>query len=107
MAARQIIFNIPNPNLRTPRKQTTFRGNILHDLTDHEMRSRYRFGREAFTMKKSVLSVEEQLSIALRFYAIGSFLQVIGDTLGYDKSTVSRAVDSVTEALLARERTIY
>ncbi|CAC5415969.1 HARBI1 [Mytilus coruscus] len=39
------------------------------------------------TMRKTALTVEEQLSIALRFYASGSFLQVIGDTLGYDKST--------------------
>ncbi|CAC5394738.1 HARBI1 [Mytilus coruscus] len=31
-------------------------------------------------------------------------LSVIGDTLGYDKSTVSRAVDNVTNAILARKK---
>jgi hypothetical protein len=35
--------------------------------------------------------------------ASGSFLQVIGDTLGYNKGTVSRVVDNVTNALIARK----
>ncbi|CAG2249443.1 HARBI1 [Mytilus edulis] len=110
------VFNIPNVKVRKPR---VFRGgNNLTNLTEREMRERYRFGRETFdflvdllgkdlqrgTMKKTALTVEEQLSIALRFYASGAFLQVIGDTLGYDKSTVSRAVDDVTNAILARKK---
>jgi hypothetical protein len=33
---------------------------------------------------------------------VGPQLQVIGDTLGFDKSTVSRVVDSVTDDLVAR-----
>ncbi|CAC5387967.1 HARBI1 [Mytilus coruscus] len=114
--AAQLIFNIPNVKVRKPR---VFRGGInLTNLTEREMRERYRFGRETSdflvdllgndlqrgTMKKTALTVEEQLSIALRFYASGSFLQVIGDTLGYDKSTVSRAVDNVTNAILARKK---
>ena len=37
--------------------------------------------------------------LALRFYTSGNFLEVIGDTMGVDKSTVSRAVTSVTNAL--------
>jgi hypothetical protein len=49
------------------------------------------------------LTVDEQVKIALRFYASGSFLQVIGDTLGYNKGTVSRVVDNVTNALIARK----
>ena len=40
-----------------------------------------------------------QLTIALRFYATGSFLQVIGDTFGYNKSTVLRVVHAVTNAI--------
>ncbi|VDI71132.1 putative nuclease HARBI1 [Mytilus edulis] len=88
------VFNIPNVKVRKPR---VFRGgNNLTNLTEREMRERYRFGRETCdflvdllgknlqrgTMKKTALTVEEQLSIALRFYASGAFLQVIGDTLG-------------------------
>uniref|UniRef100_A0A8W8KXB9 Putative nuclease HARBI1 n=1 Tax=Magallana gigas TaxID=29159 RepID=A0A8W8KXB9_MAGGI len=41
--------------------------------------------------------------LALRFYASGSFLEVIGDTMGFDKSTVSRAIDDVTNALIAKK----
>ena len=41
--------------------------------------------------------------LALRFYASGSFLQVIGDTAGVDKSTVSRVVTNVSNALIAKQ----
>ncbi|XP_061195355.1 putative nuclease HARBI1 [Saccostrea echinata] len=41
--------------------------------------------------------------LALRFYASGSFLEVIGDTMGVDKGTVSRAVNDVTNALIAKK----
>ncbi|XP_063416443.1 putative nuclease HARBI1 [Mytilus trossulus] len=93
-----------------------FRGMVSHlnNLTDNEMRIIYRFGRDSIayicnivddklrrsTAKKTALTVEQQVCIALRFYASGSFLQVIGDTMGYDKATVSRAVNDVTNALL-------
>ena len=40
-----------------------------------------------------------QLLIALRFYACGSFQQVIGDTVGVEKSTVSRIIRRVSLAL--------
>ncbi|XP_061168264.1 putative nuclease HARBI1 [Saccostrea echinata] len=41
--------------------------------------------------------------LALRFYASGSFMEVIGDTMGLDKSTVCRAINNVTDALLANK----
>ncbi|XP_052084585.1 putative nuclease HARBI1 [Mytilus californianus] len=98
------------------RKERIFRGMVSHlnNLTDTEMRTRYRFGRDSIayicnivgdklrrsTTKETALTVEQQVCIALRFYASGSFLQVIGDTMGYDKATVSRAVNDVTNALL-------
>jgi hypothetical protein len=41
--------------------------------------------------------------LALRFYASGSFLEVIGDTMAVDKATVSRAVTNVTNALLSKK----
>ena len=40
-----------------------------------------------------------QLTIAVKFYATGSFLQVIGNTFGYNKSTVLRVVHAVTNAI--------
>lgn len=97
------------------RRQRHFRhrDGLSLDLSDEELRQRYRFGREGIlfvsnllhddlvreTNRNHSLSVEQQVMIALRFYASGSFLQVIGDTLGLDKSTVSRVVTAVTESL--------
>jgi DNA-binding MarR family transcriptional regulator len=55
------------------------------------------------TAKRTALSVEQQIMIALKYYGSGTQLQVVGDTLDFDKSTVSRVVDSVTDALVARK----
>lgn len=44
-----------------------------------------------------------QVMLALRFFASESFMEVIGDTMGYDKSKVSRAVENVTNALLTKK----
>ncbi|XP_064642046.1 putative nuclease HARBI1 [Lineus longissimus] len=38
--------------------------------------------------------------LALRFYASGSFLQIVGDLQGYDKGTVSKIVVAVSNALV-------
>ena len=38
--------------------------------------------------------------MVLRFYGSGSFMEVLGDTMGFDKSTVSRAINKVTNALV-------
>ena len=40
-----------------------------------------------------------QVLIALRYYASGSFLQVIGDTFGVDKTAASRVATGVSEVL--------
>ncbi|CAG2198669.1 HARBI1 [Mytilus edulis] len=95
--------------------ERTFRSKeeLTLDYTDTELRARYRFGREGIlflsdllrdmltrqTNRNHALSVEQQIMVTLRFLASGSFFQVIGDTLGLDKSTVSRMVDSVLDAL--------
>ena len=50
------------------------------------------------TRRNHTISTEQQLLIALRFFASGSFLQVIGDTHGYDKATVARIVRKVSLA---------
>ena len=68
----------------------------ISDYTDDELRNRYRFGRESIaflvdlhrddlersTSRNHALSPTVQVLVALRFFASGSFLQVIGDTLG-------------------------
>ena len=89
----------------------------LTDFTDSELRSRYRFGRECIEFlvallrddlqrpmsRNHTLSTTVQVLVALRFFASGSFLQVIGDTLGLSKSTVSRTVNNVSYALAQKQ----
>ena len=55
------------------------------------------------TVRNHALTPLHQVLITLRFFASGSFLQVIGDTVGVDKSTVSRAVMDVARALVAKQ----
>ena len=102
-----------------PRKRRTFHLQLdpLTSYTDSKLRCRYRFGRDAIdyivglvaddimpeTNRNHAVSAEMQVLITLRHLASGSFLQVIGDTfLGFDKSTVSRVVRRVTQALSAK-----
>ncbi|CAC5426814.1 HARBI1 [Mytilus coruscus] len=87
------------------------------DFSDEQLRQRYRFGRETIeflanelrgdlernTSKKTALTVEQQVMIALRFFVSRSQMQVVGDTMGFDNSTVSRVVSDVTDALVARK----
>lgn len=94
MAALDLaLFHVP-----IQRKERTFRSKeeLTLDYTDTELRARYRFGREGIlflsdlvrdkltrqTNRNHALSVEQQIMVTLRFLASGSFLQVIGDTLG-------------------------
>ena len=103
-------------NFDNPRKSRVYRREIdpLESYTENELRSRYRFGRESLqfivdllseeiapaTRRSHSLSAKEQVLITLRFLASESFLEVVGDTfLSYDKSTVSRVVRRVTQAL--------
>ena len=64
----------------------------------------YRFGRESIkflveilkddlqrqTRRNHALSPTLQVLVALHFFASGSFLQIIGDTVGLPKSTVRK-----------------
>ena len=89
----------------------------IDDFTDEELRVCYRFRRESIlfitnlvagdisrnTRWNHALTPLQQVLIALRFYASGSFLQVIGDTFGVDKSTVSRVITNVSRALIVKQ----
>lgn len=46
------------------------------------------------------MSPDVQLLAALKYYATGSFLQVLGDGLGLSKTFVSRAVEALTYGML-------
>lgn len=49
--------------------------------------------------RNHAVSAELKLLVSLRFYATGSFLQVISDFGGIDKSTVSRIIYEVSRAI--------
>ena len=85
--------------------------------TDDELHLyRYRFVRESInlitnalthdlqhkTRRSHALQPVDQVLIAPRFFASDSFLQVVGDTIGVDTSTVSRVVMDVARALVAK-----
>ena len=101
------------------RKGRTFRlsqHSFIDEYTDDELHIHYRFGRESIMFITDLLACDlrrdtrhnhalqplTQVLLALRFYASGSFLQVMGDTTGVDKSTVSRVVTKVSRVLVAR-----
>ena len=83
-------------------------------LSDNELRERLRFGHEGIwyisdllrlklervNRRGHALTVEQQVLTALRFFASSSFLQCIGDSMGVDKSIVSRVVTAVTDELV-------
>lgn len=52
-----------------------------------------------FTFRNKSISPMNQLLIALRFYATGSFLQTIGDTINISKSSSSKIVKKVSQAI--------
>ena len=111
-----LLFELDEPQ----RREREFR---LHDMTldnftDEELRCRYRFGRESIeflsdllandlqrpTRRNHALAPVVQLLVALRFYASGSFLQVIGDTVGLSKSAVPNIFTNVSEALAVKKQ---
>ena len=99
------------PGARNPK---TFRENHYFDgMNDRELRERYNFGRYTIevitrlvedtlwrkTQRNHALSPRTQVLITLRYLATGKLMQTVGDTLGFDKSTVSRVVNTVVDAI--------
>ena len=106
-------------NFDNPRKSRVYGREIdpLGSYTENELRSCYRFGRESLQFIIDLLSEEiapatrrshslpgkEQVLITLTFLVSGSFLEVVGNTfLSYDKSTVSRVIHRLTQALSSK-----
>ena len=92
--------------------------NLLDGLSEAEVKSRYRFSRNSIqfisdtlaadlerpTGRNCALKPQEQVLVALRFFASGSFLEVVGDTVGgIPKCTVSRIVSRVSTALVRKQ----
>ena len=101
-------------NLLFFRTSTQFK---INDFTDEELRAHYRFKRESIlfitnlvasditrnTQQNHALSPLHQVLIALRFYASGGFLKVVGNTFSVDKSTISHAITDGSGALAAKQ----
>ncbi|XP_034072552.1 putative nuclease HARBI1 [Gymnodraco acuticeps] len=51
------------------------------------------------TLRSHALTVEEQVLIALRFYACETFYEVIADSMGVHRTTVGEVVTAVSDAL--------
>jgi hypothetical protein len=97
------------------RNQRIFRDRVhaLNKYNDLELYRRFRFDREtifflvnileldisSFTHRNFSLSTSLQLLCALRFYASGSFQQVVGDCVNVHQSTIYRVIRKVTYAL--------
>jgi DNA-binding transcriptional ArsR family regulator len=90
----------------------------LEVFDDQKVYRKFRFHRQAiFELTDEVSDVLEypaqrkgslppllQVLVALRFYAIGTFQNAVGDLIGVDQSTVSRTLTRVTDAFLALSR---
>ncbi len=70
------------------------RNDIAYILELIEPQLRRRTGRS------QSLTPREQLLVALRFYATGSIQLLVGDAGGLSQSSVSRAINNVTNALV-------
>jgi hypothetical protein len=93
-------------------KERVYR-HIELDFDDREFRDRFRFCIEnlpfitnlielqlcRLTLRSHAIPVDIQVKLALRYLASGSPMRVIGDTMGYHISSVSRAVRDVSNAL--------
>ncbi len=92
------------------------RENPMEMLNDEEIYERYRFDRggiifitnlieddiESPTERNHAIPPILQVFVALRFYACGSFQQVIADTIRIHQSTACRIIHRVTNALIRR-----
>ena len=104
--------------IRKPRS-FRLREDLLGGLTEQEVISRYRFGSESIqyltdqltpdlerqTARNHALQPCDQVLVALRFFASGSFLELVGDTVGgMPKCTVSRIISRVSSALVSKHQ---
>ena len=102
------MANLLSDLLVVPRQEKKYRTYDI-DLTnfsEDKLKSRFCFGRDSITFvvellcedperqisRNHALSPTVQVLVALRFFASGSFLQVIGDTVGLPNSTDSRTI---------------
>ena len=82
---------------------------LLYRLTPHKFRILCELLDEnlkSATCRGKPLSVIEQLEIALRYYASGTFQVVVADAMRVKQPTVSRVVTKVTSAILRLQNSL-
>ncbi|MEL6804794.1 MAG: hypothetical protein AAFO91_13540, partial [Bacteroidota bacterium] len=123
MAARQFILTANHrrrvrPQLRTINAFRRQNWSDLDVLSDRALQAKYRLPRMEIerllrvvsphirrpTRRNFALSPKVQLLATLRFYASGSFQEVVGDATGLSKASVSRCVAAVTPVLVRHAR---
>ena len=117
MADLLLFGRLADARRARPRRFRRFNAHLDEYLSENDVKSRFRFGRDSInyladllsddlarnTARNHALSPLVQVLVALRFFASGSFLEVIGDTFGLPKSTVSRCITAVSQALVRRQ----
>ena len=121
--------NIGGHNVQGRRGNALRRPRIIRDRThpldaynDDEIKFRYRLTRELIIDLHTIISDDLepnsyrnnavppmlQIFCTLRYYATGCFQREIGDTSGFDRSSASRFINRVTDAICRRKhRFIY
>lgn len=93
-------------------KQFKRQFNAFSEYSDTEFYCRYRFSKAAVialvdrldikhqTKRNYALSGKDQVLLALRYYATGSYQQIIGDSFGgISQPTISRVITNVSNSL--------
>ncbi|XP_033731472.1 putative nuclease HARBI1 [Pecten maximus] len=115
-----LLLHLHQHNQNIPRRLLRDRNNPLDYFSDEAIISSYRLDRQTIfelcndlnmelsraTMRNRALPVSLQVMIALRYYASGSYMSVIGDAHGVSKMAVSRAVKTLSFTL-ARQNQQY
>ncbi|CAG2247854.1 unnamed protein product [Mytilus edulis] len=106
--ALRLIYNVG----RRHEKERVYR-HMEPEYDDKEFKDRFRFSKNSLqfitdliepnlcrpTLRSHAIPAFTQVQLALRYFVSGSPMRVIGDTMGYHISSVSRAVRDVSSAL--------
>ena len=116
--ADMLLFGcLANARCARLRRFRLFNANLDQYLSENDVKSRVCFARDSINCLPDLLSdclarntarnhpllPLVQVLVALRFFASGSSLEVIGNTFGLPKSTVSRCITVVSQAPVCRQ----
>ena len=112
LEALEVMERIEMPQRQICRDRT----NPFETYTDEEFKRRFRFEKrtvelllelissdlEHSSAKNNVIPPVLQLSVALRFYAIGHFQTTDGDLIGISQPSVCRIIERVSLSIASR-----